>query len=161
MINKTAKNIKMVVFDFDGVFTDNYVYVDQDGREMVRCTRADGIGLSLLRKLGIKLYVLSMEKNSIVKNRCRKLKIECITGCENKLEALKKLLNKNRISAENTCYVGNDTPDLECLKYVGFPVAVPNSHNEVLKTAKYITKAKGGEGAVRELCEYLYKQVME
>ncbi len=155
MASKCPQNIKLVVFDFDGVFTDNYVYVDQEGREMVRCTRSDGIGLEMLRKRGIKMLVLSMETNPIVERRCAKLKLKCITGCDKKLDMLKKVITDYGLDKNDVCYMGNDLPDLECMQYVGFPVAVKDSHPEVLKVAKYVTKKDGGKGAVRELCEYI------
>ncbi|MEM4331703.1 MAG: HAD hydrolase family protein [Candidatus Micrarchaeia archaeon] len=161
MINKNLKKIRLVVFDFDGVFTDNCVYVDENGKETVKCTRADGIGLKLIKSVGIEVIVLSMEKNNVVKERCKKLNINCVNGCENKLEVLKKIISSKGIHPNEVCYVGNDTPDIACMKYVGFPVAVKNSHSEVIKIAKHITKKKGGEGAVREICECIYKAKIE
>lgn len=156
MTNKCPKDIKLIVFDFDGVFTDNYVYVDQEGNESVRCTRADGIGLSMLRRLGIEMLVISMEKNSVVEKRCTKLKLRCISDCEDKLSMLKKVIAEYGFNKENVCYIGNDLPDLECMKYVGFPVSVKDAHPKIREIAKYVTNAKGGEGAVRELCEFIY-----
>lgn len=158
MISKSdLAKIEMVAFDFDGVFTDNFVYTDQKGVETVRCCRADGIGLAKLKKIGIEYMVISAEENPIVEKRCSKLKISCIHGCENKLSVLKELLTGRNIFPENACYVGNDLPDLECMEYVGFPIAVSGtSYPEVLKVAKFITIVEGGKGAVREICDMLY-----
>lgn len=149
--------IRLVAFDFDGVFTDNRVYVDQDGRETVCCWRSDGVGLSRLKEIDVKTIVITSEINPVVRKRCAKLGIDCITGCKDKLSALKSVMNRRGLSPEDVCFVGNDLPDLECLKYVGHPVAVKGSADEVLKVAKYTTKREGGSGAVREVCDLIYK----
>ena len=154
---KDLRGVKLVVFDFDGVFTDNRVYVDQDGREMICCWRSDGVGLNRLREVGVKTIVITTEVNPVVRKRCTKLGIDCITGCKDKLSALKKVMHKLGLSPEEACFVGNDLPDLECIKYVGYPVAVKGSAEEVLKVAKYITRREGGSGAVREVCDLIYK----
>lgn len=148
--------VKLVAFDFDGVFTDNRVYVDQDGGEMVCCWRSDGIGLSRLKGVGVKAVVITVEVNPVVKKRCTKLKIDCITGCKAKLSALKRIMRKQGLSPQEVCFVGNDLPDLDCLRYAGHPVAVKGSEREVLKVAKYVTKREGGSGAVREVCDLIY-----
>ena len=155
-LEEEEKSIKFVVFDFDGVFTDNHVYTSQDGIEWIKCWRGDGLGLAKLKKAGIQILVLSAEENPVVEKRCAKLQIECITGCQDKISALKKELEKRNILPQNTCYVGNDINDLECLKYVCFPVAVSDSYPEVLEIAHYITKRPGGFGAVREICDLIY-----
>jgi YrbI family 3-deoxy-D-manno-octulosonate 8-phosphate phosphatase len=149
--------VKLVAFDFDGVFTDNRVCVDQDGREMVCCWRSDGIGLARLKEVGVGAVVISSEVNPVVEKRCRKLKVDCIAGCDDKPSALKKIMRERNLSPEQVCFVGNDLPDLPCLEYVGLPVAVKNSYEEVLKVAKYITKCEGGAGAVREVCDMVYR----
>jgi len=148
--------VKLVVFDFDGVFTDNHVYFAQDGTEYVKCWRGDGLGLAKLRELGIQILVLSTETNPVVEKRCQKLKIEYIIGCKDKLAALKKELKKRNIRSENTCYMGNDINDLECLKYVGLPVATFDADREVIEVARHITKKPGGLGAVREICDLIH-----
>jgi len=151
------REIKIIIADFDGVFTDNQVYVGDDGREMIRCSRADGIGLARLKSMGIESVVISAEINPVVLKRCQKLKIECISDCRDKLSELKRILANKRVSPQYACYIGNDLPDLECMNYVGFPAAPSGtSVPEVLKIAKYVTKTKGGEGAVREICDLIY-----
>lgn len=147
----------MIVFDFDGVFTDNRVLVFQDGSEAVFCSRSDGFGLEAARKLGIHLLVLSKEKNPVVTTRCRKLNIPCIQGCDNKAEVLGQEVNKLGISLRDVAYMGNDINDLECLKIVGFPVCVLDSHPDVMSASLYVTQTKGGYGAVREFCDYIVK----
>jgi len=147
----------MIIFDFDGVFTDNRVLVLQDGSEGVFCNRADGFGIEAARRLGINLMVLSKEKNPVVTARCQKLNISCIQGCDNKAEVLKQEANKLGISLKEVAYMGNDINDLECLKIVGLPVCVSDSISDVIAVSLYVTKAKGGYGAVREICDYLVK----
>ncbi len=150
-----AKQIQMVVFDFDGVFTDNRVLVMQDGTEGVFCSRADGFGLSALRGMGIQLMVISKEVNPVVGMRCNKLRLPCIQGCDNKQEVLTRETRQLGISLERVAYVGNDINDIECLKVVGFPVCVADAWPPVKQVARYITKAKGGYGAVREFCDFI------
>src|SRR4030067_1404242 len=116
---KMAGQIQMIVFDFDGVFTDNRVIVLQDGTEGVLCSRADGFGLEAVRKLGIRLLVLSKEKNPVVSARCRKLNLPCIQGCDHKEETLKKEADRCGIPLKSVAYMGNDINDLECLKMAG------------------------------------------
>lgn len=147
--------IKLVVFDFDGVFTDNRVIVSEDGKESVICNRSDGIGLSMLRKQGIEMIILSTEKNKVVEHRAKKLQLECHYNIDNKLKYLKLLLKQKGISLKNTAFLGNDINDYDCLKNVGLPVVVADAFPEVKKIAKIILTKKGGEGAVREFCELL------
>ncbi|MBI5409322.1 MAG: HAD hydrolase family protein [Nitrospirae bacterium] len=151
------RRLRMIVFDFDGVFTDNRVLVLQDGTEGVLCSRADGFGLDAVRRSGIKLMVLSTEKNSVVGARCKKLSLPCIHGCDNKSETLKLEAEKSGIPLSNIAYMGNDINDLECLKIVGLPVCVSDAYPEVIKASLHVTKAKGGHGAVREFCDFVAK----
>ena len=149
----------LIIFDFDGVFTDNNVYVFEDGREAVRCSRADGIGLKKIKELNIKLLVLSTETNPVVEARCHKLKIECIQGVKDKKTVLGKYINDQNINYDQVAYIGNDINDLECIENVGLPVAVADAYPEILEKSKLILKRKGGEGAVREFCDLLYKEL--
>ena len=144
-----------VIFDFDGVFTDNRVYVFQDGREAVACNRSDGYGISMLRKTNIPLLVLSAEENPVVAARCRKLSIECIHGVKDKLPALREWLAARKLNIQRAVYVGNDINDLECLAAVGFPVAVADAFPPVKAVAKLVLQASGGDGAVREVCDLI------
>ncbi|MBF0239531.1 MAG: HAD hydrolase family protein [SAR324 cluster bacterium] len=147
------EKVKCVVFDFDGVFTDNRVIVNENGMEAVLCNRSDGIGLGRVRKLGISMFVLSTETNPVVSKRCEKLHLECIQGCVEKHQTLEILLKERCISPEETLFLGNDVNDLECLKMVGFPVVVADAYPEVKEVACWITNRNGGDGAVRELCD--------
>jgi len=155
LLQQIIKQIKLIVFDFDGVFTDNRVLVLQDGSEGVFCCRADGLGIEMVKKLGINVLVLSKEKNPVVSARCQKLNIPYIQGCDNKSEILKREVNRFGISMKNVAYMGNDINDLDCLKIVGFPACVADANPAIIAVSLYITKAKGGYGAVREFCDYI------
>jgi YrbI family 3-deoxy-D-manno-octulosonate 8-phosphate phosphatase len=147
--------LRLVVFDFDGVFTDNAVYVSQDGSEMVRCFRGDGIGLRKLDRLGIHSAILSSESNPVVTARSRKLQIRCLQGCENKEVSLRALLEELGVGWEETAFVGNDLNDRGCLALVGLPIVVQDAHPDVLGEALYRTATRGGYGAVREVCDLI------
>ena len=148
-----SKLVRLLVFDFDGVFTDNRVWVFEDGSEAVCCSRADGLGLEILRELGLEILILSSETNMVVETRARKLKVNCIQGVENKLESLQLLMKERGLSFKQVAYVGNDINDMECLKHVGLPIVVADSHPDVLVLGKIVTAHKGGQGAVREICD--------
>ena len=149
--------IKFLAFDFDGVFTDNLVYTSEAGEESVACWRSDGLGLSAVKKIGIPVWVISTEKNPVVSKRCQKLGIECIQSCDDKLSVLIKLLDQYQCEIENAVFVGNDINDSECLRKVGLPVIVADSHPDIHHFAHYKTKKDGGKGAVREVCDLIIK----
>ncbi len=145
--------VGLLVLDFDGVLTDNRVWVSEDGSEAVACHRGDGMGISLLRRAGIETVVLSTETNPVVEARCRKLGVSCVQGLEGKEGVLRQVVAERGLSLERVAYVGNDINDLSCLEAVGFPVVVADAHPNVLPSALLVLSRKGGEGAVRELCD--------
>lgn len=147
--------VKLVVFDFDGVFTDNRVFVSEDGKESVACWRSDGLGLSVLENLGILMRVISTEVNPVVSRRCEKLEITCVQACNDKRKALQEIMGAAGIAKDETIYVGNDTNDSGCLEDVGVPVVVADAHPDVLDLARYVTINCGGKGAVREVCDLI------
>jgi 3-deoxy-D-manno-octulosonate 8-phosphate phosphatase (KDO 8-P phosphatase) len=148
-------HIRLVAFDFDGVFTDNAVYVFEDGREAVRCSRADGLGLRLVERAGRACVIISTETNPIVGARARKLGVRCVQGCADKRAALDTLLTEQGLTLAQTAFVGNDINDLPCLSAVGLPVVVADAHPAVVAVARYQTHTPGGYGAVREVCDLL------
>lgn len=150
--------IKFIAFDFDGVFTDNNVYINQDGTEMVKCSRYDGIGLMNLENTGIQKIVISSETNPLVKIRCQKLDIDCFFSVANKIDLLTELITSRRLDLSQVAYMGNDINDLDCLSSVGLPIVVKDCHPCLIKTAKYVTQTLGGYGAVREVCDLLTKR---
>lgn len=149
--------VEMVVFDFDGVITDNRVWTDQDGREMVAASRSDGLLTRRLRDYGVQGLVLSSEENPVVKARSEKIGLETISGIpiHAKGERLREVLAQRKIKAENVIYVGNDLNDLPCFEVAGWAVAVADAYPEVLRAADLVLSKPGGRGAVREICEMI------
>jgi N-acylneuraminate cytidylyltransferase len=147
--------VRLIVFDFDGVLTDNRVWVSEGGEEWVVCDRSDGLGLEQLRKLGYELFVISSERNAVVGERCRKLGLSFAQGVTNKAGCLKQLIQDRGFDSSQVIYVGNDTNDLECMRIVACGVAVADAHPSVLAEADWILERHGGNGAVRELCDRL------
>jgi YrbI family 3-deoxy-D-manno-octulosonate 8-phosphate phosphatase len=146
-------DLQLIVFDFDGVFTDNRVFVRDDGRESVACNRGDGLGLEMLRNRGVPMLVLSKEQNPVVGARCTKLKLPYVQGIDDKRTFLLEHLRKQGIPPESVAYVGNDVNDLACLSVVGLPVVVGDAHPDVIGAAKLVLGRPGGQGAVREFCD--------
>lgn len=154
-LRKIVKEIGFVFFDFDGVFTNNRVLVLEDGTEGVMCSRADGLGLEGLRKLGIEAMVLSKEVNPIVSTRCKKMSISCIQGCNDKVKVLRIEAKNRGIDLKNVAYLGNDINDVDSMKIVGLPACVADAYPSVMAVAQYVTKTPGGHGAVREFCDLI------
>ena len=152
-IQAIIRRIRLVAFDFDGVFTDNMVYVFENGTEAVRCFRSDGIGLQKLKRAGIKTVIISTEANPVVSARARKLKMECIQNCQDKRAVLEDIAANMDITLDEVAFVGNDINDLPCLNRVALPIVVKDAHPDVVPVARYQTKTSGGCGAVREICD--------
>jgi len=149
-------SVQLIVFDFDGVFTDNTVYVSQDGVESVRCWRSDGLGLSRLRKAGVHLFIISTEANPVVTARARKLRLPCKQDVEDKAAALLETCREVGVSPGETMFVGNDINDIPAFKVIGIPVAVADAYPEVSPHVLFRTEKPGGFGAVREVCDLVY-----
>ncbi len=149
------EKIELLVLDFDGVLTDNRVWVDQDGREMVAANRSDSYGINLLRQAGIETVVISKETNPVVAARCRKMNIPFIQGEDDKASALEKVLAERKIDSSHVVYIGNDVNDLPCFLLVGWAVAVADAMTQVARQADYILTRPGGHAAVRELCDLI------
>jgi YrbI family 3-deoxy-D-manno-octulosonate 8-phosphate phosphatase len=147
------RGIELLVFDFDGVMTDNRVLVFDDGREAVLCSRGDGMGLERLRNAGVRLAVISKEINPVVGARCEKLKIPYLQGIEDKLAELMQIVRERGLELAHVAYVGNDVNDLECMHAAGVAIAPADSHPDALRAADLVTSAPGGLGAVREVCD--------
>ena len=147
--------IKALVTDFDGVHTDNSVFLDMDGREFVRCSRADGMGIEMLRRRGLKLLILSRESDGVVAARARKLQMECAHDVKDKLPFLDAWRQRNGLSWQELAYIGDDINDLECLEACGLSVAPCNARAEVKEVCQIVLKCSGGDGALRELCDHL------
>lgn len=154
---KNLKGKKAIFFDFDGVFTDNKVIISEDGKEYVFCSREDGMGIGLLSELDIVSYIISTEVNPVVSARAKKLKIPCFQNVEDKAKIVKEICESKGIALRDAIFVGNDINDLGAFSIVGLPIAVKDSHPDVLKEVKAVTKKTGGNGAVREICDMLKK----
>ena len=151
--NAELEKVELIVFDFDGVFTDNMVYINQDGMESVRCWRGDGLGISRVRSFGIEVAIISSEINQVVSSRSKKLSIQCWQGVEDKASAILAVCRGFEADIKRTIYVGNDINDIPALKLAGIPIAVGDAHPEIMPYVLYRTKAFGGCGAVREVCD--------
>ena len=145
--------VELLVFDFDGVFTDNLVRVDQHGHEAVFCSRADSLGVDMLRTAHVPMLILSTETNPVVTARANKLRIPVEQGCGNKAAFLAAYMQSKGIEPNNVIYMGNDVNDLAAMRLVGCIAAPGDAHPAVLNIAHVVTAALGGRGAVRELCE--------
>jgi YrbI family 3-deoxy-D-manno-octulosonate 8-phosphate phosphatase len=139
------------------VFTENGVWVAEDGHELVRCSRFDGMGITLLKRQpsppAPEIRVLSTEENPVVSARCRKLGIPCSQGIGRKGEAMDTLIAERQLSRDQVAFVGNDVNDLPAFARCGLRIAVADAHPLVAAEANWTTQAIGGHGAVREVCD--------
>jgi YrbI family 3-deoxy-D-manno-octulosonate 8-phosphate phosphatase len=154
-------DIDLVVYDFDGVMTDNRVLVFQDGAEAVMVNRADGLGVSMIRDLGIPQLILSTETNPVVKARADKLQLEVIAPCVDKKLTLIGYCEQKGYLLSRVMYVGNDLNDREAMKIAGFPIAPADGHPVIQSLAKLVTKAKGGDGVIREISDFLSAETFQ
>jgi YrbI family 3-deoxy-D-manno-octulosonate 8-phosphate phosphatase len=148
-----AIDIDALVTDFDGVHTDDRVSIGGDGMERITASRADGIGVDMLRKAGYPLLILSRETNRVVTARGRKLGVEVRQGVEVKSVVLAAWAKTREIELSRIAYVGNDINDVGCMEIVGWPIAVADAHPEVLAVARVVLTQHGGHGAIREVAE--------
>jgi len=151
--------IDLIVCDFDGVITDNRVWVYQDGTESVAAYRSDSVRVKDLHAAGIEVMILSSEPNRVVEARARKMGVEAIHGValHEKGRVMRDILKQKNIKAENVIYVGNDINDLPCFEVAGWSVAVADAYPEVIHAADYVLSKAGGHGALRELCDLILK----
>ncbi len=149
------QRVDLLVLDFDGVFTDNRVWVDETGREAVMAHRGDGMGLEMLRKAGIRAVVLSKETNPVVTARCRKLNLPVWQGVEDKATLLRRLLEEWQVDPRFTVYLGNDVNDIPCFSLVGWAVVVADAHPQAKRAADKVLRTPGGFGAIRELVDLI------
>jgi len=148
-----AASVRLVGLDFDGVMTDNTVYVFEDGREAVRCSRLEGYGLRRLVAAGATPVIISTEANGVVSARARKLNIECVQNVSNKVATMSELIATLGLDWSQAAFLGNDINDIEVLRRVGLPGIVADSHECLHDLGFFQTRRKGGDGAVREYCD--------
>jgi YrbI family 3-deoxy-D-manno-octulosonate 8-phosphate phosphatase len=149
--------VRLAVFDFDGVFTDNRVWVNEHGEESVACWRGDGIGLRRLDEMGVPYVIVSTETNSVVARRAEKLRARCVHGVDDKLGAVQAEADAAGVSLERVAYVGNDVNDAACLEAVGLPVVPADAWPEIVPLARWVLERGGGQGCVRELCDAVWR----
>lgn len=148
--------IRFVVFDFDGVFTDNRVWTNEHGEESVACWRGDAYGLRRLEEVGVDHLIISTEVNRAVGARARKIRAACIQGVEDKPPVLREEVARRGLTLEETAYLGNDVNDAGCLEIAGLPVVPADAWPEVVPLAKLVLERRGGYGCVRELCDAVW-----
>ena len=154
--NDLLSKVRFIAFDFDGVFTDNTVYVTQDGVETVRCWRSDGLGLARLQSVGVQAHIISTEANPVVVARAKKLNLPCWQGVKDKAAQILATCNQLEIDPQHTMFVGNDINDIPAFQSIGIPVAVADAYPEIYPYILYRTQKPGGYGAVREICDLVF-----
>ena len=157
-LNSKLSQVKLLVMDVDGTLTDSSMYYTANGEELKRFSTRDGMGIALLHKSNIDTAIVTSEDSEIARARARKLNIEhVVTGCRDKLSALKELTENLSISLENIAYIGDDINDLHAIRVSGVSGCPSDAVKIIKESADYICKAKGGRGAVREFAELILK----
>jgi YrbI family 3-deoxy-D-manno-octulosonate 8-phosphate phosphatase len=151
------EKIDLIICDFDGVITDNRVWVDQDGHETVAAYRSDSVRVKELRAIGIEVMILSSEPNRVVEARARKMGVEAVHGValHEKGRIMHEILEQKNLKAENVIFIGNDINDLPCFEVAGWSVAVADAFPDVLRAADFVLSRRGGHGALREMCDLI------
>lgn len=145
-----------IIFDFDGVFTDNRVLVGEDGTEYVFCNRADGLGVKMLRKAGMEMMVITTETNPVVQQRCRKLNLPVLVEPEDKAARLQQWSRESGVSLRDVAYVGNDLNDLEAIQLCGTSFAPSDADVVILKIVTHVLPCKGGAGISKEIYRHYF-----
>jgi YrbI family 3-deoxy-D-manno-octulosonate 8-phosphate phosphatase len=151
------RRVRLAIFDFDGVFTDNRVWVNERGEESLAFSRSDGLGLRRLDEVGVQYLIVSMEPNPIVGARAVKLNAECLQGVDDKLAVVVERAEQLGVSLEEAAYLGNDVNDADCLRAVGCPVVPADAWPEVRPLARVVLSRPGGAGCVREFCDAVWE----
>ncbi|OEJ63837.1 KdsC family phosphatase [Magnetovibrio blakemorei] len=146
-------SIDLLVFDFDGVLTDNRVYVLEDGHEAVACNRSDGLAFDMFRAIHLSTLILSTEKNPVVSARAKKLCVPVLQAVKNKRRTLIEHCASSSIDIKRVMFIGNDLNDISVMSCVGFPVAVFDAHPKVKELACTVLSTAGGQGVAREIAE--------
>lgn len=148
------ERVDKVLFDFDGVMTDNRVMVSDFGTsEHVFVNRSDGLGVRLLMEAGIYCAIITSERGGPAYKRAEKLRIKCFDA--HHWGGKDRVIIENKLGGKNTLYVGNDVNDLEVRPYVGFFVAVADAHESLFRVADFVLSRNGGYGTVREICDMI------
>jgi len=148
--------IDVIIFDFDGVLTDNSVFLNNTGEEWVKCSRADGLAFDVLRKLSKSVFILSTEKNKVVSARAKKLKVEVIQSINNKLDAINLIMDQSNSSLDRVLYIGNDLNDFNIMKLCGYTACPNDSHVLIKNITQFVLNTRGGDGVAREIVEDVF-----
>lgn len=152
------RRVRLVVFDVDGVLTDGSIYIGADGREAKRFNVHDGTGIKYLQRAGIPTAILSGRRADAVTHRARELDMApVLQGYKFKMDGLDRIIRRTKVPADAICFVGDDFPDIPVMRAVALGVAVADARPEVLACAHWITSARGGCGAVREIAERILR----
>lgn len=155
-LTETAQQIKLVIFDIDGVLTDGSLFIGDDGQEYKAFNSRDGHGIRMLQESGVQCAIITGRKSEVVLHRARDLGIEhVLQGYRDKRPAFQELLSRTGFNASEVAYVGDDVVDLPVMAQVGLPIAVADAEDFVKLNAQWITKRPGGRGAARDTCEFL------
>ena len=153
-----AKDIKLVILDVDGVMTDGRIVIDDNGVETRNFDIKDGMGVVVMMMSGVEVAIITSKKSVAVRHRAEELKIKRFhEGIKKKTEPYEEMLKEMGITDAQVAYVGDDLVDLSMMKRVGLPIAVGDAVEDVKKHAAYVTKARGGYGAGREVAEMILK----
>lgn len=154
-IRERAARIGLLCLDVDGTLTDGRLYFDSDGNELKAFNVLDGQGLALLRRFGFQVALITARHSLVAQKRGAELGLETHIGVKDKLSCMDELATRHGLSREQTAFVGDDLPDLDCLRAVGLAVAPANAHPWIAELVHWRTRARAGEGAVREVCDVL------
>ncbi len=150
-LGKEYKEVSCIVYDFDGVMTDNRVLVDENGLESVFVNRSDGYAIARIKEMGINQIIISTETNPVVEQRAKKLGIEVIHGVEDKGAILKDYCKRNNYNLDDVMFIGNDLNDVSAISIVGLSGAPADAEKEILDLVDWISTRNGGYGVIREL----------
>lgn len=157
-LKEKIKKVKLLILDVDGILTNGQIMLDENGKEIKVFDVQDGFGIVLFQRAGYKTAILSARSADAVAQRAKDLKIDKVRqGASPKIGVYDQLLREFQLTDEEVCFMGDDLPDIEVLKKVGFSATVPSAVSEVKKRADYVTKKQGGQGAVREVVELILK----
>ncbi len=150
------KKVKLIIFDFDGVLTNNKVYINERGEESVICDRADGLAFRALKMINLECIILSTEKNKVVSARGRKLGLTVFQGVKDKLSKVIEISEEKRIDLREIMFIGNDINDLSVIKTVGISACPSDSHPLIKQNATFCLSRSGGDAIAREIVEELF-----
>jgi YrbI family 3-deoxy-D-manno-octulosonate 8-phosphate phosphatase len=155
MTRRIDGDVQLIVFDFDGVLTDNRVIVFDNGHEAVLCNRADGLAFDMIRAARIPVLIISTERNPVVTARAAKMQVPVLQAIKDKGHALTDHCRSAGVDLSRVVFVGNDVNDLPAMQLVGFPIAVADAHEAVKAKAWTVLATRGGDGVAREVVEQI------